>query len=331
MDLSPTFEQEELVRSVGRTLQRHHGDALPPVRELDAGALTALAEGGLLDVLAGGGSAVDAVLVIEEIARAGVCAPAAARALVAPLLADDVDGQVIGLAERPAGVLVRFGPAADRVLALDGDVAKLAEPDAVEAEPVASRWGYPLARVTVRGGRGLGEGSGARLARLWRIGLAAESAGLMAGAIEVANAHVKQRHQFGRPIGSYQAVQHQLARAHVRAEGTKWLARFAAWHLTDDETAAAASTYAAESMRIVRGCTHQVCGAIGITDEFGLLHYTTKLAYLHSELGGAGAHARALARARWQSGKPRRPAPGHRGLGVQPPGPAPVEAAGPLS
>jgi hypothetical protein len=52
-------------------------------------------------------------------------------------------------------------------------------------------------------------------------------------------------------------------------------------------------------MREVFRSVHQVVGAMGITDEFGLTRLTGKLASLHTELGGAAAHARALAACRW--------------------------------
>ena len=63
----------------------------------------------------------------------------------------------------------------------------------------------------------------------------------------------------------------------------------------------------------------QVCGAIGITDEFGLTRTSMKMAYLATELGGGTAHAQAYARARYLTGRPgRRPAPGYLGRGRRP-------------
>ena len=114
-----------------------------------------------------------------------------------------------------------------------------------------------------------------------------------------ASRYVTVRHQFGKPIGALQSIQHRLARAYVLSQGTKWLARRAAWDTADPVAAAAAACYGAEAIREVISTTHQVCGAIGITDEFGLTAYTARLAMLQTELGGAIAHARALARARW--------------------------------
>jgi alkylation response protein AidB-like acyl-CoA dehydrogenase len=68
--------------------------------------------------------------------------------------------------------------------------------------------------------------------------------------------------------------------------------------------AAAAACYASEGMREVVSTAHQVCGAIGITDEFHLTSYTARMAMLQTELGGASAHARSLAHLRWDSRMP---------------------------
>jgi hypothetical protein len=54
-------------------------------------------------------------------------------------------------------------------------------------------------------------------------------------------------------------------------------------------------------MREVVSTAHQVCGAIGITDEFRLTSFTARMAMLQTELGGAGAHAKSLAHMRWDS------------------------------
>jgi alkylation response protein AidB-like acyl-CoA dehydrogenase len=85
----------------------------------------------------------------------------------------------------------------------------------------------------------------------------------------------------------------------VLAQGTTWLARRAAWLGDDDAAAAAAACYACDGMREVFRTVHQVVGAMGITDEFGLTRLTGKLISLHTELGGAAGNARALSRARW--------------------------------
>jgi Acyl-CoA dehydrogenase, C-terminal domain len=300
MEVKLSGEQSELVQSVRGLLQRHRSaSAAPGPAEADLDALRALQIAGYTDVISAGGSAVDAVLVIEEAAAWAPGAPVAARALVGPFVTRAELPLVVALAERPADAISRFAQQADAFLVLADDQALLADKSGVDITPVASRWGYPVARVKVPVGESLGPGSGAALLASWRVALAAEAGGLMEAATLHASRYVTVRHQFGRAIGSLQSVQHRLARAYVLSQGTKWLARRAAWDLTDPVAAAAAACYGAEGVREVISTTHQVCGAIGITDEFGLTAYTARLAMLQTELGGSAAHARALARARW--------------------------------
>jgi hypothetical protein len=301
MDVKLSDEQSALVQSVRGLLQRHRSaSAAPGPAEADLGALRALEAAGYTDVMAAGGSAVDAVLVVEEAAAWAPGAPVAARALVGPLVTDTELPLVLALAERPAGAISRFAQQADGFLVLSSDdEALLADRASVDITPLASRWGYPVARVSVSGGESLGSGSGAALLTSWRIALAAEAGGLMEAATLHASRYVTVRHQFGKSIGSLQSIQHRLARAFVLSQGTKWLARRAAWDLGDAAAAAAAACYGAEGIREVISTTQQVCGAIGITDEFGLTAYTARLAMLQTELGGSVAHARALARSRW--------------------------------
>jgi alkylation response protein AidB-like acyl-CoA dehydrogenase len=298
VDLSLTGEQRDIVESVRSILGR-----IPPpasvVAELQRDRLTALADAGFLDLTGLGGTPVDATLVIEEAAAAGTCAPVGARALVAPAVSTADLPLVLGLMSCTAGELVRFGGDAEAFLVVDGDRALVVPRADADVVPQSVRWGYPAARVRVAGGDALGPGSGPALLRAWRTALAAEAGGLMKASLLKAAGYVKEREQFGRAIGRYQSVQHRLARGWVLAEGATWLARRAAFFDHDDVAAAAAATYACEGMREVFHSVHQVVGAMGITDEFGLTRLTGKLAYLHTELGGAAANARALAQLRW--------------------------------
>jgi len=302
MDVKLSGEQEELQRAVRGELQRHAaGVSAPGPAEADIGAMVALQKSGFLDVIASGGSAVDAVLVIEAAATHAPGSPVAARALVGPCLTEESLPLIVALADRRVGAVCRFAAEAEAFLLIDGDEALIAASPSAEVELLHSRWGYPVGRVTTSGGKPLGPSSGDTLQRLWRIGLAAEAAGLMEAAVMHAAHHVSERYQFGKPIGSLQAIQHRLARAHIAAQGAKWLARRAAWDTADAVAAAAAACSAAEGLAEVLAATHQVCGAIGFTDEFGLTRYTARMAMLQTDLGGASAHARALARGRWKT------------------------------
>jgi alkylation response protein AidB-like acyl-CoA dehydrogenase len=78
---------------------------------------------------------------------------------------------------------------------------------------------------------------------------------------------VAERHQFGRPIGSFQAIQHWLATAYVMAEGARWLTRRAAATPDDEYLTAYAAAYACEAADNVFTSTHQTSRAIGLTTE----------------------------------------------------------------
>jgi hypothetical protein len=300
MDVKLSPEHAALLSAVRGELERHRGrHPVPGTSASDLASLHALAAAGYLDVMNAGGTAIDAVLVVEAAAAGAPGTPVAGRALIGPLVTDRPLPAAVVAVEQPRGALTRHAPQAEAFLVAGGDRAQYVEAGQAEIEAVPSRWGYPMGRVTVRRGEDLGPGSGDRLLRAWRVALAAEAGGLMEAATLHAAQHVSTRYQFGKPIGSLQSIQHRLARAYVSAQAAKWLARRAAWDPGDAAAAAAAACYAADGMREVLAATQQACGAIGFTDEFGLTQYTARMAMLQTDLGGAGAHARALARARW--------------------------------
>ncbi len=136
-------------------------------------------------------------------------------------------------------------------------------------------------------------------ARWTALGLALTSAdlvGAMRGAVRLATDHAAQRRQFGRPIGSFQAVEHLLADAAVTVEGSRSAALHAAWAVdalpARDALAAAAvaKAYGARAARTVCETAIQVHGAIGNTWEC-LAHLYLRRAILSGDvLGGTGAN-----------------------------------------
>jgi hypothetical protein len=129
------------------------------------------------------------------------------------------------------------------------------------------------------------------------LGLAltsAELVGTMRGAVELATDYAKDRRQYGSPIGSFQAVQHLLADAHVAMEGSRSVALHAAWAVDTlapaDALAAGAlaKAYCARAARTVCETAIQVHGGIGNTWEC-LAHVHLRRALLSTDLfGGAG-------------------------------------------
>ena len=311
MDLTLNNEQEALQDAVRLLAERHAG----PERA------RALGEDGydteLFDALAGSGffdvwaepevGPLGAELVVEGVARALGRVHVGARALVAPaVLGPDVPGPV-ALAVAGATAPVRFGAHAAALLVLDGDDARALSAAEASPRPTPGRFEYPMATVATDGGRPLGRGSGDLLRRWWQVSLAAEMAATSAAALAMTVDYLKERHQFGRPLASFQAIQHRLAEAEVWVRAATLLARRAAWSGAEAEQAATAAGYAAQAARLVAAETQQLTGAIGLTLEYDLHLWTLRLHALRLELGGAAAHYDALARARWPRAVAGRP------------------------
>lgn len=94
--------------------------------------------------------------------------------------------------------------------------------------------------------------------------LAAEQVGGASRCLEMAVEHAKRRHQFGRPIGSFQAIKHRLADLLLLVESAR-SAALAAWR--SPANAAIAGSYCTEAYLTVAGENIQIHGGIGITWE----------------------------------------------------------------
>lgn len=264
-----------------------------------------LGEGGFLDV----GfdpelGAVAAALVVERLARLPYATEAAASALVRPLLGptpDDLPRPVCVIEEGRLARPARFLREGATVVVLGVDTVRsfTATAEQVRPEPLAL-YAYPMATLLggVAAAAPLADVSAEELRTRWRIGLAAEAAGLLAGALASTVAHVSERKQFGRAIATFQAVRHRLAEAQVRTNGVYWLAMKAAGTL-DPADAALAALHAQESARATVYDFHQFLGAMGMTLEHPLHLWTYRLKALTAELAGRGAQALAAADALW--------------------------------
>jgi hypothetical protein len=299
MNFTLDATQDELLRSVTTIVDRHGRSiaAEPTGPGPDHGLEGALAEAGYLDLAREGGSLLDAALVTEAVARGPAVLPVGYRAIVGPLLGDAVTHPITML-DRPAGGVVRFGAtAADVVVVHDGSVEVYAAGNC-RVEPTGAPWGYPTARVIPAGpGRPL-DVSPEEVMERWRIALAAEATGSARGAFDLTLGYVKDRKQFGRPIGSFQAVQHRLAELAVQLEGARLLTYHAAWASPDSGAAAIAATWALRTAKLAFFECHQLHGAIGFTEEYDLHRWTLRLKALGVEAGGLQAAAAATCHAR---------------------------------
>ncbi|MEU8888223.1 acyl-CoA dehydrogenase family protein [Streptomyces sp. NPDC048442] len=159
----------------------------------------------------------------------------------------------------------------------------------------------PLSRITLdRAPARLLSTEGARiLARVRDLActaLAAEQVGAAARALEITVQYAKDRVQFGRPIGSFQAVKHRLADLYVLVEEARSLALAAADAGAAAEPAAAAKAACSEAYEKVAGEMIQLHGGIGITWEHPAHDYFKRAHGTAHFLGSPTTHRRRLAK-----------------------------------
>ena len=144
----------------------------------------------------------------------------------------------------------------------------------------------------------IGNGSSARTAiesalNMGRIALAAESAGAAQRCLELTVGYSKERVQFGREIGSFQAVKHQMADMMIEVEAAASAVYFAACAVSEDheesgQLAAMAKVQASEALEFCAGRMIQLHGGIGFTWEHDA-HLFFKRARSTKNLFGANA------------------------------------------
>jgi alkylation response protein AidB-like acyl-CoA dehydrogenase len=132
------------------------------------------------------------------------------------------------------------------------------------------------------------------------VAVCSELVGVCDRALEMTVAYVKDRKQFGVPVGSYQAVSHRCAQMLLDTEKARSTAAFAAWAADDEpsslaEAAAMAKAAASDAGREVTASAIQAHGGIGFTWEADV-HWLYKRANIDAALlGGAKRHRARLA------------------------------------
>jgi alkylation response protein AidB-like acyl-CoA dehydrogenase len=131
--------------------------------------------------------------------------------------------------------------------------------------------------------------------------LSAEMTGGMQRVLETTVAYAKTRKQFGKPIGSFQAVQHMCADMYLETESARSAAYYAAWALEENVADAGvavsiAKMYASDASRTVGNRGIQVHGGMGFTWENDLHLYYRRAKASETMLGDAGFHRERIAR-----------------------------------
>jgi hypothetical protein len=263
MDVRLTSEQQQLRDAAAKL-----ADDLGPgaVGELDDGDRVArlektVAATGWRSLRSDGASGVEVALVAEEFGRGLVDVP-----FLGPVLADDLghgDATVVfaGIAPDARGL--------GRGVWLDGGSVTIADLGKAGPGVDLTRWAAPVAG----GAAVVGEIDPQRAQALALVVTAADILGAARGAFDLACDYAKVREQYGKAIGSYQAVAHLLAESLVLIEGSVSILRYAAWAVDEEEPGVAleaarvAKVYCAKSAHTICETSIQVHGGIGNTWE----------------------------------------------------------------
>ena len=131
-----------------------------------------------------------------------------------------------------------------------------------------------------------------------RIGAAAEGVGVARGAMDMTVDYLKQRKQFGVPLAKFQALTFRAADMYVLLELARSMALYATMNLADDVVdpmvASRAKLQISRSSRKLGQEAIQLHGGIGVTAEYPVGHYVSRLVAIEHTLGGVDEHLRVL-------------------------------------
>jgi hypothetical protein len=295
MDFRLTADQDALICAIDKlasqfeTKPTEFRGFMLPGRELEA----ELEAGQYFDIAAVPElGSLGAAMAVERLARLPCTAEIALSMLVRPQLTGDWPRPLAVVENSRPG---RFVATANTLLVINGDNVGILQPQKGDVEPVESLFAYPMGQL--RDGvevQKLSTAEAANIRKWLRIALAAEASGLLQATVASAVDHITQRKQFGKPLGTFQALRHRMAECAVLAGGVRWLAMKAAG-TADPGDAAMAAFHAQESATRVVYDAHQMLAAMGMTLEHSLHLWTYRLKALVSELGGRGGQALAVA------------------------------------
>ena len=278
-----------------------HGDTTPGrkvwARLSDLG-VTALVVAEEFDGL--GAHPIDLVVACERLGRWCVPGPVTESIAVAPvLLAGDDRSAALAAGELIA--TVAMPPVVPRAVDADfADVALLAADGAV-GDAIAGqqhRSVDPSRRVfDVSASGPLRAGDVARAYEFGALATAAQLVGAGQAMLDMTVDYAKQRTQFGRVIGGYQAIKHTLADVHIALDLARPLLYGAALALAEDSAdiardVSAAKAAASGAALLSARASLQTHGAIGYTAEHDLSHWLLRVQALHSAWGDPTSHRR---------------------------------------
>jgi alkylation response protein AidB-like acyl-CoA dehydrogenase len=132
------------------------------------------------------------------------------------------------------------------------------------------------------------------------VGKCCEMTGCIQQALDMTVQYAKDRKQYGRPIGSFQVIQHYCADMATDVDGTRLSAYQAAWMLSEGlpctQEVAIAKAWAGEACQRVMALAHQIHGAIGVTIDHDLQYYTRRAKAAEISFGDASFHREVVAK-----------------------------------
>jgi hypothetical protein len=231
--------------------------------------------------------ALGAVLLIESVGRTPWAIEVAASALVAPMLQISRLARPLAILSSSSAPIARFLTPGGSALIDAGDQIRLLRCDD-RVTPVTTRFAYPYGAFEgdlLASSEALGEIKPEELRGWQLLGTVAEAIAAMDSALNLTSDHVRTRTQFGRPLGSFQAVQHRLAEVSAILHGARLLLyRAAVDGIAHVETAA---MVAHDAVQRTIYETNQFHGAIGLTLEHPLHLWSYRLRVLQFELAQA--------------------------------------------
>jgi alkylation response protein AidB-like acyl-CoA dehydrogenase len=257
-----------------------------------------------------GFSLLESMIVLEEVGRSLAPSPLLSSLVAAgALLAGGTDEAKQRLLPRiAAGEVAAFVvPGEPALFADQASILVAATDDGLVELPAGSAEWRPsmdqtirLASVTTEGGTAIGDAIAARARAelVGAVGVAALSAGLSARALEMTVAYSNERVQFGRPIGSFQALKHRMADLLVLVEMSRSASWAASYALSTDapnaeQLAHVAKSYCSDALSKIAAETVQLHGGIAITWEHDA-QLVFKRAHALAQMYGAPHTHRAL-------------------------------------
>ena len=300
-----TLERDLLWASVGRILDGDHDRVGAELLEFGWAELLASApDEAVPAAFETAGARLAPLMLLDDVVLSAVGLPVGCSRVVYPLPARTVAGDLVGSRLEARGVTVGPVETGDAVIVLAN----------LDGSPALVR-GRVVGVVIADSEAGLDPFGGAREVSLTvsdsvpvdgdasavavdataaaRRAVAHDLTGVAQATLDLALVHAREREQFGRPIGTFQAVQHRCAESHLAIAGAR-VALDEAWAVPGRLTALLAKLWAGRAARISVRHSLQVLGGIGFTWEHPLHRYLRRAHVLDGLLGSSRQLAAAL-------------------------------------